>query len=59
MSMEKPGMEEGSRFAPQHRGLFWGHDAGTLGTGRRSGDAAPLAYSDVVPAQPCIVLSQM
>lgn len=55
MSMEKPGVEEGSRFAPQHRGLFWGHDAGTLGTGRRSGDTAPLARSDAVPAQPCIV----
>lgn len=59
MSMEKPGMEEGSRFAPQHRGLFWGHGDGTLGTRRCSGDAAPLACSDVVPAQPCIVLSQM
>lgn len=52
MSMEKPGVEVGSRFAPQHRGLFWGHDAGTLGTGRRSGDTAPLARSDAVPAQP-------
>lgn len=59
MSLEKPGMGEGSTFVPQHRGLFWGHSAGTLGTGRRSGDAAPLACSDAVSAQPCILLSQM